>query len=98
MANQHDSDAFRSTFRETLLILLTWGIFCVWVLVYCARWAYLDADAVGDGSEPTVATVMGFPSWVFWGIFVPWMTANLFTVWFCLCYMRDDDEPGDDHA
>ena len=34
--------------------------------------------------------VLGFPSWVFWGIALPWLAANLFTFWFCLFRMKDD--------
>jgi len=31
------------------------------------------------------------PSWVVWGIAVPWIVADIFTVWFCFFYMKDDD-------
>jgi hypothetical protein len=31
------------------------------------------------------------PSWVFWGIMVPWAACALFTFWFAGFFMTDDD-------
>lgn len=33
----------------------------------------------------------GVPSWVFWGILVPWAACWLFCYWFSYHFMRDDD-------
>jgi hypothetical protein len=30
------------------------------------------------------------PGWVFWGILMPWLFADLATIWFCFVYMVDD--------
>ena len=38
-----------------------------------------------------IPTTLGMPSWVVWGIAVPWIVADIFTVWFCFFYMKDDD-------
>jgi hypothetical protein len=40
------------------------------------------------------------PSWVFWGVLVPWLVADLFALWFCFFFMADDplrdaEEEGD---
>ena len=35
--------------------------------------------------------VWGMPSWVFWGLFVPWIAQILATWWFALCWMKDDE-------
>ncbi len=35
------------------------------------------------------------PSWVFYGIFLPWMLVNFLGIWFCFGYMKND-ELGDD--
>jgi hypothetical protein len=36
--------------------------------------------------------------WVVLGVFLPWLVAIVFTLWFSLCYMTDDppSEPEDD--
>ena len=41
---------------------------------------------------------LGVPVWVFWSIVIPWMLANIFTFWFCLFYMADDDLGEGDEA
>jgi hypothetical protein len=37
------------------------------------------------------------PSWVFWGVIVPWAVCALFTFWFAGFVMADDDL-GKDHT
>lgn len=56
----------------------------VYTLGYCARFGY---GRVGD----PVRFVLGFPSWVFWGIVTPWVLCVLFGVWFSWSFMTDDD-------
>lgn len=73
---------FRNMRRETRIILVFWFGMMLWVVGYCGSFAY------ETGGEMTL--IMGFPSWVFWGIAVPWLVANLFTFWFCLFGMKDD--------
>ena len=69
--------------REAWWILAAFLVCLVWTVGYSALFGY-EIDA----SELTL--VMGMPSWVFWGIFVPWMGATVFSVWFGLVYMKDD--------
>lgn len=75
---------FINSKREAWWILAAWGVSLVWTVGYCAVFGYEI-----DVSQLTL--VLGMPSWVFWGVFVPWMTATAFSVWFGLVYMRDDD-------
>ncbi len=37
-------------------------------------------------------TVLGLPDWIFWGVFVPWIAAGAFTIWYALYFIVDDDE------
>lgn len=75
---------FLNARREAIVIFLAWFAALLWCVPYC----YLN----GYGLEhDNVSTVWGIPSWVFWGIAAPWGLANLFTVWFCLSYMKLDD-------
>ncbi len=71
--------------REAVVILTVFGVFFLIVLATCyALGTARSADAVDR------ALVLGMPHWVWWGIVVPWIAANLVTAWFTLVYMRDD--------
>ena len=46
-------------------------------------------------------SVLGIPSWTFWGVFAPWIVCLGVTVWYCLVFMGDDhlgDAPEDEAA
>ena len=68
--------------REAVVIFIVWIVALLWSIPYCYLNGYVDAEQL--------TTVVGIPSWALWGIAVPWVIANLFTVWFCLRYMVDD--------
>lgn len=70
--------------REALIILGIWIVALLWAVPFCYWKGY------GGNSLIPADTIFGVPSWAFWGIAVPWLTANVFTVWFCLYYMHDD--------
>ena len=80
-----------------MVILAAFAVCLVWSVTWC----YL-AGYRGPG-EAGLATVLGMPSWVFWGVLVPWLGADLFACWFCFFFMADDPlgecedetEPGD---
>ncbi|MBW3540439.1 MAG: hypothetical protein KY476_09220 [Planctomycetes bacterium] len=72
--------------REAIVIFVVWLAGLVWAVPYCYVNGY-----VGNVEPESVATVWGIPAWLFWGIAVPWLAADLFTVWFCFWYMQDDD-------
>lgn len=75
--------------REAVIIFGVWIVALVWAVPYCYLNGYLDSGARVD--PESLRTVWGIPSWVFWGIAVPWLAADVFTIWFCFCYMQDDD-------
>ena len=68
--------------REALVIFAVWLAALAWAVPFCYLTGY------GAGGAP--ATILGIPSWAFWGIAVPWILANAFTVWFCFRFMEDD--------
>ena len=77
-------DFFLHSRREAGIILLTWAVLFIWVIGYTSRRAYqLDPDSL--------ETVWGMPSWMFWGVGLPWLLATLFTLWFSFGYMRDGE-------
>lgn len=70
--------------REAWWILAAWVVCLVWTVGYCALWGYnLPPDQI--------RTILGMPSWVVWGVLGPWIAATLFSVWFGLIYIADDD-------
>ena len=69
--------------RESKFILIAWAAFGIWVVGFCMLKGY-------DVDPDQMKVVMGMPSWVFWGIALPWFLAALLTVWFSLFYMKDD--------
>ena len=78
---------YASSRREMWIIFAIWGIFCVWVVGYCKFNAF--AESVGE-----VALLFGMPSWVFWGVAVPWIVATTFSIVFALFFMTDHDLEG----
>ena len=61
-------------------------------MLFRERQSSAVGTTAGQSVDPDdLATVLGIPAWLCWGIFAPWLVADLFTVWFCFCYMQDDD-------
>lgn len=81
----------RSSRRELKVVIGFALFFAIWSVGYCALNAY-DKPAQGE----SIRLVMGMPSWVFWGVILPWAVAALFTVWFAIFFMKDHQL--DDHV
>lgn len=77
---------FLNSRREAIVIFCLWLVGLLWAVPYC----YFNGFQ-GHVDPENISTVWGIPSWLFWGIFVPWIVADVFTTWFCFCYMKDDD-------
>ncbi len=89
---------FLHTRREALAILAAFVVFLVWSICWCYLAGY------GESADGKLATVFGMPGWVFWGVLVPWLAADLFAFWFCFFFMADDplgeteEGTGEDHS
>ena len=70
--------------REAIVILVAWLACFVWSVTYCTQAGY-------NVAPESLTTIGGIPRWVFIGIVVPWVAADLFAVWFCFFFMVDDD-------
>ena len=70
--------------REAWWILVAWAVCLIWTVGYCALWGY-------NVPPNEIRMILGMPGWVFWGVLVPWIAATLFSVWFGLVYIADDD-------
>lgn len=72
--------------KEAVLILGVWFLAFIWTVPYCYFNGY---DSQVNIEE--IQFILGMPTWVFWGIAMPWMCCNLATIWFCFWYFSEDD-------
>ena len=81
------SDAYDSVFlharRETVMLLVVFAFFLAWTMIVSYSLGYRPPTA-------EVSTIWGMPSWVFWGVLVPWLAANAFTIWFAIFFVAND--------
>lgn len=100
MANESDvpkpwrlDPVYLNSRRETLVIVVTCLVMAALSLGVCFR---LGLGAVTE-EEVVEQAIWGVPSWVFWGLLVPWIAGTAFTAWFAFAVLRDDplgsDEP-----
>ncbi|MCA9133661.1 MAG: hypothetical protein KDA45_10920 [Planctomycetales bacterium] len=78
---------FLSSRREAVVVLAIFALFTVYVLGVSFMLGAQPANPAGQGTP----TMWGMPSWVVWGIVVPWVAANVVTAWFCFWYMKVED-------
>ncbi|MFK7819836.1 MAG: DUF997 family protein [Planctomycetaceae bacterium] len=84
MSERNYHPTFLNTRREAVIIFIAWCIALLWAVPTCYFLGY-------NKTPEELKTVLGIPSWVFWGIGVPWFVADVFTIWFCTFCMTDDD-------
>lgn len=70
--------------REAWAILIAFGVCLIWSVGCCYLLGYHEP---ADGE---LSTVLGMPSWAFWGVAVPWLAADVFAFWFCFFFTADD--------
>jgi hypothetical protein len=85
MHQPRDEDQLvRDARREAVATALVVIAATAYSVGYCALFGY------GREGEP-IRFVLGFPSWVFWGVVAPWAGCVLISGWFSWRFMRDDD-------
>jgi uncharacterized protein DUF997 len=55
----------------------------IWTISYCGLYGYSDS--------PEVTLILGVPSWVMWGIFVPWTLCTVISSLLATLFMQDAD-------
>ncbi len=75
---------FLNARREALVTMSVWTAGLAWTLCYCWFTGY-------DIPAEQMKVTFGMPSWIFWGILAPWILIILFTIWFGLFYITDDE-------
>jgi hypothetical protein len=92
---RHNEDPVLTQSRnEALLIIGFYTIAMIYVGIVCYWLGYHKQAA-------DLQPILGMPRWVFWGIAVPWLVCDLFTAWFTIFYMTDQqmfDEDTDEFA
>jgi hypothetical protein len=68
--------------REALFAVALWSVAITWTVTYCYRYGY-------DLAPDELTFVWGFPSWAFWGIFVPWTACTVVATVFSMFIMTD---------
>ncbi len=90
MRSQHEDyeldPVYTNAKREAKFILSCFAVFAVYTLSTCYGLGWHPDRTV----DPEPSMLLGIPSWVFWGILIPWLFATVVTGWFCFRFMRDD--------
>lgn len=81
---------FVDSLRESGWILLMWVCCFIWTLAVCLTYGYQE-----NVDPATFSKVFGMPAWVAYGIALPWIIADIVTIWFCLFQMKDGDLGGE---
>lgn len=77
------SSLLQSSLREAAVVAAVWILSCVYTVGYAALYAYRV--------EPQPRLILGMPAWVVWGILAPWTVCLVFTCWFALRGIRDEE-------
>lgn len=99
LGDEYEPDPlFVDSLREAGWILLMWVACFIWTLAACLTQGYPDPGSI---TPETFPTVFGIPAWVAYGIALPWLAADIVTIWFCIFKMKDADlgtEPDEQDA
>ena len=77
---------FLNSRREGIVIFGVWFVALCWSVPYC----YINGYSQQVNVE-TLSTTLGIPSWLFGGILLPWLAADVITAWICFFFMKDDE-------
>ena len=81
------TEHFCQCVKEARFVVVTWIITLVYVSVVVGLMGYVPAEHRPD--EPSL--ILGVPSWVCWGVILPWFVLIGITWWFAIFLMKDDE-------
>ena len=84
MSRPPEDPVVRDCRREAAVVAVIAIAAMAYSVGYCALFGY------GRAGEP-IHFVLGFPSWVFWGIVAPWGVCVLISGWFSWRFMSDEE-------
>jgi hypothetical protein len=80
--SSNEDPLLRTSRREGMISLGVFVIALAYTIGYCTLYGY--------GAEAErLSLVLGVPSWVMWGIFLPWGLCTVFHCWFSVFVMQD---------
>ena len=74
--------SFRRTRLEAILTGSLWLGFAVWVITVSYRLGYQTHE---------YTTTLGLPTWIVWGVLVPWLAAVVMNTVLAFAIMADDE-------
>lgn len=84
--------------KEARFVAVTW----LAALVFCGGWIGLFGYLPEAERPLEPVLIMGIPSWVIWGLFLPWSILVVVTWYFAAVILKDDEPlilpPADDEA
>lgn len=81
-----DDPVYIHSRNEAIVILIVWAISFAWTVPYCYFTGYQTTTESWE-----LSLTWGLPSWIVWGVAVPWCTAGVVSILLCLFYIKDDD-------
>ncbi|MDA7504203.1 hypothetical protein OAF42_00415 [Planctomicrobium sp.] len=72
--------------NEAYLILIVWALSFAWTVPYCYSNGFQTTNENWE-----LSLTMGMPSWIFWGVGLPWFVAGILSILICLFFIKDDD-------
>jgi hypothetical protein len=84
MTTPREDPVVRDCRRETAVVTVIAVAALVYSVGYCAIFGY------GRAGDP-IRFVLGFPSWVFWGIVAPWGVCVVISGWFAWWFMGETE-------
>ncbi len=90
---------FRNSRREAIVVVIVWALALVWSVGYCYLFGYQHEDdswvvewgLAGVRGPDDFQHYLGIPDWVLIGILIPWLICTIFTFFFALYGISDDD-------
>ena len=86
-AEQFELDpVFLHSRREAVAIFLLWFVCLLWAVPVSYSMGFNQDVVPGE-----VPTTLGMPSWVLWGLLLPWLVADAVTIYLCFGFIKHDD-------
>jgi hypothetical protein len=82
--NSEEDPLLTTSRRECAISLIVFVVALTYTIGYCTLFGYR-----AEGDE--LSLVLGVPSWVMWGVFLPWGICTVFHCWFSTFVMLDHE-------
>ena len=82
----NEDPVYRHSKREAIFILILWAGSFAWTVPYCYFNGYQTTQ-----DNWTLELTFGLPSWVVWGVAVPWVVCGIISILLCFFLIQDDD-------